>query len=181
MDPNDAELYNNRGIVYGRLGKYDLALVEFREALEVDPEYSKAHANMGNAFRELGENGLAIAAYARALDFNPDHLTANEGIAWLMATSPNAADRNGVKAVEYAKHACEMSYWKNPNILETLAAAHAESGDFEKAVEWQTKAINLAPIRQHARMLGRLELYRTGKPYRQQSSKRLAQPPKRSN
>jgi tetratricopeptide (TPR) repeat protein len=42
----------------------------------------------------------------------------------------------------YAQSACELRQWKNPNYLDTLAAAYAEVGDFDRAVQCVTQAIN---------------------------------------
>jgi hypothetical protein len=50
-------------------------------------------------------------------------------------------------------------------IFDTLAAAYAESGDFAKAQEWQTKAIEFVPQKVKPEYLARLELYKQGKPY----------------
>ena len=52
-------------------------------------------------------------------------------------------------------------------LLDTLAAAHAECGEFTKAAEWQKKAHDLAPASQKAEFQARLQLYRAEKPYRQ--------------
>ena len=61
-----------------------------------------------------------------------------------------------------------MSGGKDIVVLDILAAAYAESGDFAKAREWEEKAIELAPkeIKQDYR--DRLELYKQGKPYHEQ-------------
>ena len=58
-----------------------------------------------------------------------------------MATCPEAKYRDGGKAVESATRACELTKWKSSEFLNTLAAAYAESGDFDAAVTWQTRAI----------------------------------------
>jgi tetratricopeptide (TPR) repeat protein len=93
------------------------------------------------------------------------------GIAWLLATSPRADLRNGTKAIEYATRACELTKWKNANIIDTLAAAYAEVGDFDSAVKWQKEAINLLtekePSNWQAEFEERLKLYQSGKPYRE--------------
>ena len=39
--------------------------------------------------------------------------------------------------------ACELSKWKEPHYIEALPAAYAETGDFDKAVKYQTQAINI--------------------------------------
>ncbi len=66
-----------------------------------------------------------------------------------------------------ATRACELDGWKSPNYIDTLAAACAESGDFAKAVEWQTKAIAMAKGQTSGEdWKARLELYRSGRPYR---------------
>jgi len=88
----------------------------------------------------------------------------------LQATFPDAEFRDGAKAVENATKACELTTWKNAWFVNTLAAAYAEAGDFNSAVKWQKKAIDLLdkascsgyPVDFEAR----LKLYQSGKPYR---------------
>ena len=49
------------------------------------------------------------------------------------------------RLLNLATRACELSEWKEATHLGTLAAAYAEMGEFDKAVEWQEKANNLTP------------------------------------
>lgn len=51
------------------------------------------------------------------------------------------------------------------------AAAYAENGEFGEAVKWQEKAIELAPTSEKADLRSRLELYKSGKPYRDEPKK----------
>ena len=64
--------------------------------------------------------------------------------------------------------ACELSKWKEPHYIEALAAAYAETGDFDKAVKYQTQAINMKS--EYCRVLKeereRLALYWDHKPWR---------------
>jgi tetratricopeptide (TPR) repeat protein len=69
---------------------------------------------------------------------------AQNNLAWLLATSPKASLRNGDKAVELAQQANALTGGKNPNILDTLAAAFAEAGRFDDAMRTAQKALELA-------------------------------------
>jgi len=94
-------------------------------------------------------------------------VTLNE-LAWLLATSAEAQWRDGKRAVELARTACNLSGWRVPDLFDTYAAALAEAGKFEDAVKWQEAALESDEF---ARLHGsgaraRLRLYREGKPYR---------------
>ena len=94
-------------------------------------------------------------------------------LAFLQATCPDDTYRDGEKAVINAKRACQLDGEKQPRYLDTLAAAYAEDGDFEKAVKWQEKALEKASDETiKKRYRSRLELYRQGKPYRKELKKK---------
>ena len=74
--------------------------------------------------------------------------------------------RDGKTAVEFATKACELTGWKQPAYLDTLAAAHAEAGDFDSAVRRQTETISLLSDANAKKDFGtRLKLYQERKPY----------------
>jgi hypothetical protein len=87
-----------------------------------------------------------------------------------LATCPDERQRDGKRAVVMATKACTISGWKDPYLIDTLAAAYAESGDFEAAIRWQTKALEMLSRDEQAVQAGRqrLELYRENKPYREE-------------
>lgn len=85
-------------------------------------------------------------------------------MAWLLATGPDHL-RDGKRAVEHANRACESSEWEHSPRISTLAAAHAAAGDFDKAVEFQQKALSFAALAKDKDARERLELYQTKKPY----------------
>ena len=71
--------------------------------------------------------------------------------------------------MESATRACELTGWKDPVILDTLAAACAQAGDFDAAVNWEKKATGLLvkDDETNRRDFGvRLGLYQAKKPYR---------------
>ena len=77
------------------------------------------------------------------------------------------------KAIEKATKACELTNWKKAMYIDTLAAAYTEVGDFEAAVKWQKKAIDLLTEGEAAKWRDgfeeRLRLYQSGQPYREES------------
>jgi tetratricopeptide (TPR) repeat protein len=95
-------------------------------------------------------------------------LKSADALARLLATSPYAEVRNGPEAVQYAVQAASRSNQKDAEILDTLAAAYAESGDFDRAVSVEQQAIALLKEGSVRRGFAlRLELYKARKPFRQ--------------
>ena len=60
-------------------------------------------------------------------------MKAADTLAWMLATSPYSEMRNGAEAVRYAGHAASLANRQDPELLDTLAAAYAENGDFDQA------------------------------------------------
>ena len=92
-------------------------------------------------------------------------------LAWLQATYPSAAIRDGAKAIENARKACELSGWNRATFIDTLAAAYAEAGDFVAAVREEEKAIELVTRRGGTSVptgfVRRLSLYKSGRAFRE--------------
>src|SRR5207253_1344886 len=86
----------------------------------------------------------------------------------LRATCRDEQFRDGKSALEFAKKAVELDGGKTADAPAALAAAYAELGDFEQAVHWQTKALELIKQEKNKSQANdRLQLYRSGKPYRE--------------
>jgi TPR repeat protein/serine/threonine protein kinase len=64
-------------------------------------------------------------------------------LAWHLATYPDPKFRDGTEAVHLAEQAVEKTQRQDANVLDTLAAAYAEVGEFEKAVAEEQEALRL--------------------------------------
>ncbi|MHB1561664.1 MAG: hypothetical protein ACYC61_29800 [Isosphaeraceae bacterium] len=125
-----------------------------------------AHYGVASArFRQL-RYAEAVRHYTEAARLNPRYAEAFNDLAMILGGCPEAAYRDGKAAVAAATRACELTSWNQPVYLDTLAVACAEAGDFDAAVRWQQKAIDLlVDDRQKDDYRARLRLYRDHQPY----------------
>jgi Tfp pilus assembly protein PilF len=170
LDPEWSDPYFNRANAYKALKEYDPAVRDYSEAIRLDAKWTDALFNRANTQRARRAYELAARDYAEVIHLNPEDADAYSSLAWLLATCPDDRVRDGKKAVEYARRACELNSWKSSYFLATLAAAHAEAGNFDDAVHWQKKALQ---SRDYERDEGesareRLRLFEDHRPYREE-------------
>ncbi len=168
LDPENADAYGVRGDAWADKKEFDRAIVDFTRVLELDPRNAWAYASRGIAHAEKQQYDKAVADLDRALHVDPNNPDALNGFAWFRATCPVAKYRDGAQARTAATKACEATGWQVPGLLDTLAAADAEAGDFNSAVKWQAKAIALeTDPKERAEFGARLALYKDKNPYRE--------------
>lgn len=80
LDPNDAVLYSNRAISRIHLGKYDLALTDSLQCIDLKPHWFKGYSNQGTALLRLGRKEEALTAYRRGLEYDPENQNLKERI-----------------------------------------------------------------------------------------------------
>jgi tetratricopeptide (TPR) repeat protein len=165
INPRLAEAYESRGIAYGKKGQCNQAISDYTKALEINPRDVWAYNNRGFAYGERGQYDEAISDYNKALEINPSDPLAYNNLAWLFATADVPRFRNGEEALKLALKACELTDWKNPILLDTLAAAYARVGDFANAIKWQEKALESPLLFNRTTAQQRLTLYREHKPW----------------
>ena len=167
LNPKDAAACNMRAVAHAKKGEFDPAIADYTEALRIDPKLVTAWFMRGKARQEKGDHDLALADFNEAVRLDPKNMAACNRLAWFLATCPKPALRDGRRAVDFARKACEISDWKAAIALDTLAAACAEAGDFPQAVEWEAKYLKtaLCPERSAEDATARLALYKARKPY----------------
>ena len=164
--PDYAEALNNRGVVHQKLDKIDDAIADFSKALEVDPKYTDALENRAFAYLQKEDHSKAIADLEAAMKLNPNSFEAANDLAWLLATSPDAAIRDPKRALTLAQRACDLSKHQEWNVLDTLAVVHAENGEFAQAKKWLEAALKVAPADEKTRIQNHLDLVIAQKPVR---------------
>jgi tetratricopeptide (TPR) repeat protein len=175
LDPKHVSTYCNRGRAYAEKGNFDKAIADYTEAIRLDPKVdayaarAAAHAGKGDHDKAVADYRKAVEEFQQAIRSNAENAALHNAVAWLWATCPEQSMRDGSRAVEHARKACELTHWKEPGYLDTLAAACAESGDYANAVKWQGAAVQqtgTARKRERENLQKRLDLYQQGKPYR---------------
>lgn len=167
-----ADAHYNRGVLLARSGNGDAALVEFDQTLQIDPAHVEVHFSKALVLLEKKRYGESIDLLELGLELNKDHVNMMDTLAWILSTSPHAELRDGAKAVALARRVCETSGGNNGQHLDTLAAAQAETGGFEEAVQTALKAAQIAQASGNQALASavdqRIALYRARKAYREQ-------------
>jgi tetratricopeptide (TPR) repeat protein len=172
LDKTNVQHYLDRSQLYTEKKEYAKALADAEEALRLVPASVDARLARGGNLFLTGDFAKASADFAKAVDLHPDHAAAYNSQAWFWATCPDEKFRDGKKALAYADKAWKLADGKEPAILDTKAAALAETGDFAQAVQVQERAIReLAGTELLQEARARLELYKKKAPYRQKIGK----------
>lgn len=158
------------------LAMYLVADKRPRKAIEIldnviadNEKNADALRSRGDALLSIGKHAEAIEDYEKALKIDPKDTGVLNNLAWVLATSKNDKVRDAKKSIEYGKQACELTEYKKPHILSTLASGYAEAGDFETAIKWSTKAVELGKGTENDDQLQKeLEGYKEKKPWREE-------------
>ncbi len=180
-EPANPAFYVARGNEWRRHLKLDAALADYERAIQLDRNYLTAYINHALIWKQRRIFDRAVFELSELIRMAPDNAEAHRTLARILATCNNGAVRDGPRAVAEAIRACELTGWRDPDCLDTLAAAYAEVGDYPSALRWQKEAIQLlranAPsVLQRAMDYGgrrgvsfeaRLAFYKANKPCRE--------------
>jgi tetratricopeptide (TPR) repeat protein len=181
LEPKEAGFHNNLGNILAENGDLEGGLAAYRNAVRLNPRNAIAQENVGLTLEKMGDLPGAISAYQVAIKLNPKLASAHQNLGWLLATGPEAV-ADGKRAVEHAMQSCELTGWKRASNFVTLGAAYAAAGDFDRAIEYQNRALKFPEYEKaHGKAARvRLELYARRKPYRDPAlhPRELAPPPR---
>src|SRR5262249_24813857 len=119
---------------------FDGAVQLANKGVARDPKNPYLHIVAGLALEKNGQYEKAGQHYDEAIRLDSSLPGGYAQKACLLAACPDANGRDGQKAVEFARKACELSHWKEPSHLIVVAIAYAESGQFDEAVRFTEQA-----------------------------------------
>jgi tetratricopeptide (TPR) repeat protein len=138
-----------RAQIFAGEGKNDLAIQDCNNALRQYPGFIEAALLRAQINARFGKYAEALKEFNYVVSIHPRSVTLARALsdrAWFQATCPNASFRNGRQAVKDAKAACSIMAWKDENMIDTLAAAYAETGDFDSAARYAAQALAIKGI-----------------------------------
>lgn len=156
-------------------GKIQPARDQLAEAVRLKPDDAHAQFYLGLACLESDSVRDGLNHLEQAARLRPDWVDPLNARAWVLATSADDKVRNGAESLRLAQRAAELSSHQ-PAILQTLAAAYAETGQFDQAMATANQAIQSAQSLGQTNLIPRiqqaLELYRDHRPFRDTASGR---------
>lgn len=160
LEMDDALAHAVRAGALLRLGRTQEALESISAAIALEPDDAGHLHNRAVVLTALHRHREAVQDYEHVLWLDPNSAGTMNNLAWLLATTPDPTLRDGPRALDLARRAVALDptgAW-----LDTLAAAQAESGDFDAAILTEAKALEQSVLPNPA-FQKRLRLYRQGK------------------
>jgi tetratricopeptide (TPR) repeat protein len=172
LDPNASGSFNLLALIELQIGTPARAIELAEQSVEIAPGDASAHFSLGLSCQQAGHWRRALAAYRQTLELSHAWLVARSNMAWILSTAPDASVRDGALALKLALPLAELKTRDRPLFLRTLAAAHAETTDFEQAANIVRQTLkelgpNAHPLKR--RLREDLRSYAAGEPVRIQA------------
>lgn len=142
--PELVEAHNNLGATLEAIGEPTRAAEAYARAVALAPGRAQLHEHLGRAREAAGDPDGALAAYRAALERDAGSIRALRGLAWLLATHPDASRRAPAEAVTLAEAGLRLTGFRSPELFEAAAAGLAGSGRMGEARQAIASAIELA-------------------------------------
>lgn len=171
LAPHDVPMRIGAADVLLRLGLLKEAADMTDETVRLAPNNAAAWFVEGMVKLHQDKPSETVEAWHKSAKLNPGSPDAWRSLARLLATHPSLADSHALEALELAGKALQVSKERNAGLLETLAAAQANSGKFQDALRTVDEALGMVASDPASKLAGDLrrqrELYQAGKPLRE--------------
>jgi len=137
--PNEALLFNIRGVFYKAIGQLEMSIKSFEKATSIKPDFADAHYNLGLSLQENNLIHAAVKSYEKALVINPNYAEVHNNL--------GIAQRKLGKINDAVK-SFEQSLIIQPNFEEAhnnLGNALHELGQLDEAIKHYHNVIAIKP------------------------------------
>ncbi|MBI2827446.1 MAG: fused MFS/spermidine synthase, partial [Planctomycetia bacterium] len=177
LDPRNVGMRVSLCQELAKAARHEAAAEAILPAAESEPQKAELLGLLAQQLSLAKRDAEAAKWFRRALELRPElseqsaNLLWANNYAWLLATSPDPALRNGQEAVQWATRACQATNYKKMELIDTLAAAYAELGQFDEAVKYARQFSEFAEttgqpaVAEAAKT--RLKLYESHQPFRE--------------
>jgi tetratricopeptide (TPR) repeat protein len=176
LKPGRESVLLNRASAYIQLRRADEALKDLEQVVKRAPNHVQARQSAAALYFAAGNDRSAAGPYRQLLKLDPESVDTIGALAWILATSGDGDLRDGALAKQLAETWCQRTSYADAKALNALAAAHAELGQFDQAIQSIQTAIQVAQHQQETQLANlyqtRLELFRQQQPIRRQSNVR---------
>jgi len=170
LKPNAPLAHLNLGSALVKLGRFDEAKLHYQEGERLLPSDPRPLYLLGKMLLRQGRSQEAVSQFKAALRLDQNHLQTIVWLARVRAADDDGQARNGDEAVLLAKNAATLTGERDPFVLDTLAAAYAETGRFDEARQTIEHAVQLLASvgdTNTATLAARQQLYQLRQPYRE--------------
>ncbi len=149
LRPGFAAAHDNLGFALMKQGKFDQAVLHLSKVIELKPDSASAHYNLARTLQWAGRPSEAVRHLRESLRLKPDWVDPVKYLARILAVSedPNVRDPN--EAIRLAQRGCELTDYKDAELLDVLAAAYAAAGRYNDAAAAGKAAAAARPSRQN--------------------------------
>jgi serine/threonine-protein kinase len=148
LSPDSPQARIGLGLAYRLKGDLAKAQQIFEGVLGKNPRTADGQRVLADLYAEQKLYADAVAHYQEALRLEPNMAEAHNNLAWLYATSEDPKFRDPKAALEHAQRAVQLTQWKEPGFIDTLAEAYYAGGNYREAVKAQEKTLELEPDNQ---------------------------------
>ena len=170
IDNEMFSVHNELAKISYQQGNIDKTIAHLTESVRIKPDQPIELDHLARALNEQGKIAEAVDYWNMELKLRPDWSGVLNNLAWAKVSGEDESLYDPNEALRLARRACELTNFKEPTLLDTLAVAYSAIKKFPEAVKTDEKVIELAQAANQKQLADdiqkRLELYKADRAYR---------------
>ena len=137
--PENWRGHHNRGMAHRAKEQYELAVLDFSEAIRLHPEYARAYSNRGLTYLRQRKYALAISDFGQAIGIDPEYAEPynNRGVAYWEKGDSDKAIRDFSRVIQL-NHGHVRAYYNR-------GVGYKNKGEYDLAISDFSEVIRLSP------------------------------------